>query len=160
MARLAVCHFAHQPLVVTPLQPVHGYQTCERSQRHAPRPANQATGWLGPEIFAVPVIPSRSDPSGSGNSRSKQLGLPLQNAASYVRYISAVKPLSVGIPTTAVGNAAAAARPVGDFKMSVKAEGTQLSQVLRVCDRRQTFWRRACNRTMASDSSGHKIGPR
>jgi len=46
------------------------YQNCERIQRHVACPACQAKEWRGPEIFALPVIPSRRDPSGLGISIS------------------------------------------------------------------------------------------
>ncbi len=51
---------------------------------------------------------------------SKQLGLPLQNAASYVRNISAVRQLSEGI-STAAGEPTAVARAARDFRMSYES---------------------------------------
>lgn len=54
-------HFEAQTFAVA-------YQACERNHRHAPRPACHATGRLFQEIFAVPVMPSRSDPSVLGNA--------------------------------------------------------------------------------------------
>jgi hypothetical protein len=44
------------------------YHTCERSQRQTSRPNFEASGELFAEILAVPVIPSRREPSGFGNS--------------------------------------------------------------------------------------------
>jgi hypothetical protein len=48
--------------------PPAAYQACERNHRHAPRPTCHATGLLFQEILAVPVIPSRSDPSVLGKT--------------------------------------------------------------------------------------------
>jgi hypothetical protein len=45
-----------------------GYQTCERSQRQDSRPNFLASGEFFAEILAVPVIPSRNEPSGLENS--------------------------------------------------------------------------------------------
>jgi|SRR5579863_810507 len=47
-----------------------GYQAWLRAQRHMAREACQASEPRLPETFAVPVIPSRSEPSGFANSTS------------------------------------------------------------------------------------------
>jgi hypothetical protein len=57
---------------------------------------------------------------------SKQLDLPLQSAASYVRNIAQVKQLSAGVAP------AAPIRPGRDFRIALKVEGLAPSQVLRV----------------------------
>jgi len=63
---------------------------------------------------------------------SKQLGLQLQPAASYVRHVSAVKALVDAIANPATTQPAATAPVKQKLKMTLSAEGTPPSQLLKV----------------------------
>ena len=63
---------------------------------------------------------------------SKHLGLQLQPAASYVRHVSAVKALVGGIANPATTQPAATAPTKQKLKMTLSAEGTPPSQLLKV----------------------------
>jgi hypothetical protein len=62
---------------------------------------------------------------------SKQLGLPLQNTASYVRHVVAVKALADRISSGGATHSVTAVSKA-DLRMSFSAEGTPPSQVLKV----------------------------
>jgi hypothetical protein len=63
---------------------------------------------------------------------SRHLGLRLQPAASYVRHVSGVKALVDAIANPATTQAAATALPKQKLKMTLSAEGTPPSQILKV----------------------------
>src|SRR5271165_5094997 len=63
---------------------------------------------------------------------SRQLGLPLQDTASYLRNVARVKQLADATPNSATVKPAAPAPAEDDFKISFSTEGAPPSQVIKV----------------------------